>query len=144
MEIRISREALHKGLSKVHGVADVRAVQPILANVLLEATDDTIVLTATDFDIAIQASLKAQVVQSGRLALNARRLYDIVRELPEEDVRLAVEKEHWASLTCGKASFRLAGLPPEDFPPLPSFDASLAVKLPPDAIREEARRPGSP
>jgi DNA polymerase-3 subunit beta len=53
MEIRIPREALHKGLSKVQGVADARAPQPILANVLLEASDGTLVLTATDFEIAV-------------------------------------------------------------------------------------------
>jgi DNA polymerase-3 subunit beta len=136
MEIRLPRETLYKGLSRVHGVADVRAAQPILANVLLEASEGTLDFTATDFEIAIKASCDAQVIQTGSLALSARRLYDIVRELPEEEVHLIAEKEHWASLQCGRASFRLAGLPPEEFPPLPSFDPEQAVKLPPESVRE--------
>ncbi len=136
MEIRIPREALHKGLSKVQGVADPRAAQPILANVLLEATDKTLVLTATDFEIAVQASIEAEVVQTGRLTLNARRLYDIVRELPEETVHLVAQQEHWAGLTCGKASFRIAGMPADEYPPMPAYDAAQSIKLPPDAVRE--------
>ncbi len=135
MEIRIPREALHKGLSKVQGVADARAPQPILANVLLEASDDgTLVLTATDFEIAVKATLEAEVVKAGRLSLNARRLYDIVRELPEETVHLVAQQEHWAGLTCGRASFKLAGMPAEEYPPLPSYDAAQAMKLPPGVV----------
>lgn len=136
MEIRMERDALHKGLSKVQGVADVRAAQPILANVLMNASDGRLELTATDYEIAVKVSSEAQVIQTGRLALSARRLHDIVRELPEEEVHLVAEKEHWASLSCGRASFRIAGLPPEDFPPLPEFDPEKAVKLPPEAVRE--------
>ena len=136
MEIRLPRETFHKVLSRVHGVADARAAQPILANVLLEASEGTLALTATDYEIAIKVSHEAQVIQTGRLTLNARRLYEIVRELPEEDVHLVAEKDHWANLTCGRASFRLAGLPAEEFPPLPSYDAEKAVRLPPEEIRE--------
>jgi DNA polymerase-3 subunit beta len=136
MEIRLKREILHKGLSKVQGVADVRAAQPILANVLLEASGDKLELTATDYEIAVKVSDEAQVIQTGTLALNARRLHDVVRELPDDEVHLVAEKEHWASLSCGRASFRLAGLPPEEFPPLPDFDREKAIKVPPDAIRE--------
>lgn len=136
MEIRLPRETFFRGLSRVHGVADVRAAQPILANVLLEASDGSLDLTATDYEIAIKVSYEAQVIQTGQLTLSARRLYDIVRELPDEDVHIIAEKEHWASLKCGRASFRLAGLPPEEFPPLPPFEEEKAVTLPPDAVAE--------
>ncbi|MFQ5894024.1 MAG: DNA polymerase III subunit beta, partial [Nitrospinota bacterium] len=107
-----------------------------LANVLLEATDGTLVLTATDFEIAIRASGEAEVLQPGRLTLNARRMYDIVRELPDEAVHLVAQQEYWAGLTCGKASFRFAGMPADEFPPLPAYDAAQAVKLPPGAVGE--------
>lgn len=136
MEIRLPREALYRGLSRVQGVADVRAAQPILANVLMEAADGALSLTATDYEIAVKVAVEAQVVQSGRLALNARRLYEVVRELPEEDVYILSEKEHWASLKCGRASFRLAGLAADDFPPLPAYDEEAAIKLPADKVRE--------
>jgi DNA polymerase-3 subunit beta len=136
MEIRIPRAELYWGVSRVYAVADARAAQPILANVLLEAAGGELLLTATDYEIAVRASCQAEVLEEGSLTINARRFWDIIRELPEEEVRLAAHKEHWAALECGRSSFRLAGLPAEEFPPLPSYQEKEALELPAQTIRE--------
>jgi DNA polymerase III subunit beta len=121
MELSISKKDFLRGLSRTHAVADRKSSMPILSNVLLSADDAGILrLAATDLYLAVSASVEAGVKRTGSVALSARTLFEIVKNLPEGEVKLAVDKNHALSLRSGKIKFRIPGMPGEDFPPLPS------------------------
>jgi len=121
MELSISKRDFLRGLARTHAVADRKSSMPILSNVLLSADDSGFLrFAATDLYLAVSASAEAEIKQPGSVALSARTLFDIVKNLPEGEVKLAVDKQHAVQLRSGKIKFRIPGMPGEDFPPLPS------------------------
>lgn len=138
MELSISKKDFLRGLSRTHAVADRKSSMPILSNVVLSADDEGIVrFAATDLYLAVSASAEASVKRGGAIAISARTLFDIVKNLPEGEVKLSVDKGHAVQLRSGKIKFRIPGMPGEDFPPLPSpgesrlaeFDAVVLARL---------------
>jgi DNA polymerase-3 subunit beta len=93
---------------------------PILSNILLEATKDGIRLSGTDLDIAVSTTVSASVDQEGAITLPARKLVEIVRELPSAAIRLTASGEQRVTIECGRSKFRLLGLPREEFPAFPA------------------------
>jgi DNA polymerase III subunit beta len=116
MEVSLDRDAFFRGLQMVHSVVEPRQTLPILANVLLEARDDTIRLTATDLEVGAQVSVPAKVIGAGAVTISARKLLEIVKELPSAPLGLKVQENAWVALRCAGASYKLVGLGPEDFP----------------------------
>jgi len=121
MKFEMKKEDLFRGLQKAQGVVTLKGAMPILSNILLETREDEISITATDLDIGMEGQYPATVTTPGKLTINAKKIFDIVRELPEKVVRAETDEKDWLNLTCGKSKFKIAGLPPEDFPKLPSF-----------------------
>jgi DNA polymerase-3 subunit beta len=106
---------------------------PILANVLLstegKGKSGTMELAATDLEVGIRSVHTAAVDKAGGLTVSARKLYDIVRELPDEAVHLAATDNAYLELRCERARFTLAGTAPEEYPSLPDFAPGRLVKL---------------
>ncbi len=120
MRLTIPQPQLLKTLQVVEHAVNERSTLPILANVLLETKDNELTLTATDLDVGIQCRLPLVTpVEGGAVALPARKLTTVIRELPDELVTLEAKKNHTATVNCGTSSFRIPGLPAEDFPALP-------------------------
>jgi DNA polymerase-3 subunit beta len=126
MEFTVSRADLVRELNLSQGVVEKKTTIPILSNVLLEADGDRIVLTATDLELGICCSCPARVKKSGAGTIPARRLLDYVRLLPEGDVQVKIQDNHWASLVSGRSRTRIAGMSRESFPELPQMPAPLA------------------
>ena len=84
------------------------------------------ILTATDLELGIRCSCPARVKKSGGGTIPARRLLDYVRLLPDADVQVKIQENHWASLVCGRSRTRIAGMSRESFPELPQMPALLA------------------
>ncbi|MGH6948500.1 MAG: DNA polymerase III subunit beta [Kiloniellales bacterium] len=118
MKLTIERAALLKSLAHVQSVVERRNTIPILANLLLEAGDGRLSLTATDMDLTIVEEVTAEVGLGGATTVPAHTLYDIVRKLPEgAQVALAVGGEgQQMTLSAGRSTFTLQTLPKEDFP----------------------------
>ena len=119
MKLTITREQLQEGLVAVAASVPAKTTLPILSNILLEATRDGIRLSGTDLDIAVSTTVSAQVDQEGAITLPARKLVEIVRELPNAAIRLTASGEQRVSIECGRSKFRLLGLPREEFPAFP-------------------------
>lgn len=146
MQIKIERETFLKGLAKVLGVVERKSTMPILSNTLLDARDDgTIQLIGTNLDVGGVGTYTAEVKKAGRVALDARRLHDIVRELEGDDVTLQrTDKRggddeatnYWVEVRAGKANFRIAGLPPDEFPALPDTGEAKPVNIAAATLRE--------
>jgi DNA polymerase-3 subunit beta len=130
MELSISKRDLLRGLARTHAVADRKSSMPILSNVLLGADESGVLrFAATDLYLAVSASSEAKVKRGGSVALSARTLFDIVKNLPEGEVKLALDKNHAVQLRSGKIKFRIPGMPGEDFPPLPSAGETAFAEL---------------
>ena len=93
MYVVIQKDTLHRALQIVQGVVETRSsAMPILQNVLISTEGKNQVrLLATNLDIGLQGLFKAVVKEGGSVTLNARKLFDVVRELSDADVHLVEE-----------------------------------------------------
>ena len=126
MELIFEREKLWEAMQIVGSVAASRNTLPILANVLIRAADDQIQLAATDLEVGIKSVVQGEVVEPGSITVPAKKLADIVRELPSSTssgelakVKLATLANDRVEIDCENAKFRIVGLTDEEFPPLP-------------------------
>src|SRR5438874_9643450 len=101
MEVVIDRDAFLKGLQMVQNIVEPRQTLPILANVLLETDGETVRLTATDLEVGARVTIPARVTSKGAITISARKLAEIVKELPAADLSLRVQDNAAASLKCG-------------------------------------------
>ncbi len=136
MEIRVERETFLKGLSKVLGVVERKSTMPILSNTLIEASADEIRLTGTDLDVGTVTSYPADVVKPGKVAVDARKLHDIVKEIAEGRVALKRLDNHWLEVSAGKARFKITGLSPDEFPNLPDVSGAKLASVPSKILAE--------
>src|ERR1700688_3801967 len=125
MEFTVNKSDLVRELSLSQGVVEKKTTIPILSNVLLEAVGERIILTATDLELGIRCSCPARVKKEGAGTIPARRLLDYVRLLPDSDVQVKIQENHWASLVCGRSKARIAGMSRESFPELTKMPAPL-------------------
>ena len=121
MKFKINRDHFSSGLQQVLNVVGTRATMPILSNVLIEANEGYISLTTTNLDMGIQCRIEAQVEIAGGITLPVRKLATIIRELPNLDVEVESTSSHRAEISSGGSVFRINGIGPEEFPPLPTF-----------------------
>ena len=120
MDLRVEKNELQQGLYLTQGVVEKRNTLPILANVLIESTATEIVLTATDLEIGIRKTCKGKVTRPGAITLNARKLYEIVRELPADELTLRSGEGGWVEVIGGKARYRMVSMDPKEFPGIPA------------------------
>jgi DNA polymerase-3 subunit beta len=130
MRFTISREKLQEGLAAVTASIPTKTTLPVLANILVEATDKGIRLSGTDLDIAVTTEVAADVEATGAITVPAKKLSEIARELPPAPVRIAAAGEQRITLDCGRSHFKILGLPRDEFPSFPSvrFNESWRIR----------------
>ena len=130
MEIRVNRSEFLAELLPMQGIVERKTTIPVLANILIESIgENEIRIVGTDLDVTIRCDAEADIVRSGSMCIQARKLFDIVRALESGDVHFKKEDNEWVTMKCGRANFRLAGVSREQFPEIPSFK-STPMKLP--------------
>jgi DNA polymerase-3 subunit beta len=135
MELTVAKADLQKELQLCQGVVEKRSTIPILSNVLLKAADGTLQIAATDLDVTILSSCPAKITTPGGVTIEAKRLFDIIRSLPDEDVHVTMQENNSLLVESGTAKFRLLGLPAEDYPTLPTVTASESFTIPLDELK---------
>jgi DNA polymerase III subunit beta len=140
MKFSVAKEKLLEGLQQVQNVVSTRTTLPILSNVLLQAHGDEIHLTTTDLDVGVRGSCEADVEKEGATTLPARRLFNIVRELPSSEIQIDVNGKNAASIRSGQSFFKILGLPEEEFPPLPKFEDAKVVTIRQKDLRDGLRK----
>jgi DNA polymerase-3 subunit beta len=130
MRFTISREKLQEGLAAVAASIPAKTTLPVLANILVETTENGIKLSGTDLDIAVSTEVGADVEQQGAITVPAKKLVEIARELPSAPVKISATGEQRVTLECGRSRFRLLGLPRDEFPSFPAvkFDDAWRVR----------------
>ena len=110
MNFEIDKKEFIKGLGLMQSVAGRKTTLPILSHILLEWEKHFLYLTGTDLETGIREELIAKIHQKGKASVSAKKLYEIVRELPEETIHIEKKDNQWITLQCGKSIFNLAGL----------------------------------
>ena len=134
MKFSINRDHFSNGLQQVLNVVGTRATMPILSNVLIKAKEDHIELTTTNLDLGIRCKIQSEVSDAGSITLPVRKLATIVRELPSLDVHVETHPNFQARIASGTSLFRIMGINPEEFPPLPTFQDQHSFMLTQSAL----------
>src|SRR3972149_8283494 len=119
MNFEIKKKELLKGVALMQSVTGRKTTLPILSHILMEWEGNSLYLTGTDLETGIREELTVTVHQAGKASVSSKKLYEIVRELPEETIYIQKKENNWITLRCGKSHFNLAGLDPDEFPSLP-------------------------
>ncbi|MDP3273762.1 MAG: DNA polymerase III subunit beta [Deltaproteobacteria bacterium] len=137
MEFVVSKREFMKALGRVQSVADKRSAMPVLTNMLIASEgSSSLRLAATDLLISITSHTAAEVRKGGSVALPARSLYEMVKNLPEGEVHVTIAPNYSARVSGGRRRYDLVGMPGEDFPALPSPGQTELRDIPADALSE--------
>ena len=135
MELVVRKNDLLRELQLFQGIVERKNTIPILANVLMEAKGDEVRFLATDLEVALRSKCQATIAKGGSLTLPAKKFYEIVRSLPETDIRIA-EDRGGVKVAADRFDSRMQTLPREDFPTLPESGGTPSATLPRTSIRE--------
>jgi DNA polymerase III subunit beta len=135
MELVVRKADLLRELQLFQGIVERKNTIPILANVLMDAKDNEVRLLATDLEVGLRSRCDATVAKNGSLTLPAKKLYEIVKALPETDVRIEEDKGG-VKVAAERFDSRMATLPREDFPSLPEISGGTQATLEPASMRQ--------
>src|SRR5947208_14193558 len=123
MEIKAKRGDLLATLYWTQSIVERRNTMPILANVLIECQRGEIRLTATDLEVGVRGHVDGEVAKEGTVTVNAKKLYEIIREVPNEQVQLKRLENDWVEIKSGKSVCKIVGMDAREFPQLPKVDS---------------------
>jgi DNA polymerase III subunit beta len=129
MEFSVTKSALLNELSITQGVVERKTTIPILSNLLVEAQGNSLTITATDLELSIRTSCEAKVKKEGAGTIPAKKLIELVRLLPEGEIRFRLLENHWVEIVSDRKKYKLVGMAKENFPALPVMPHVL-VKIP--------------
>ncbi len=129
MEFSVKKFDLVEELNLTQGVIERKTTIPILSHLLCEAKGNRLFITATDLELSIRTSCDAKVKKEGAGTIPAKKLLDLIRLLPEEEIRFKLLDNHWVQIVCDRKAYKMVGMSKDNFPALPAFPHTL-VKLP--------------
>jgi len=122
MEFHIQRNTLLTGIRKTLGIVEKKTTMPILNNVLLRARGNKITIVATDIEITLVAHYAADVASEGEITVSAKKLYEMIREIPDGLVRVKKNDGNILNITCQKVVYRITGISAEEFPSITEYE----------------------
>jgi len=135
MEFSVKKFDLQRELELTQGVVERKTTIPILSNLLLEASGSRLAITATDLELSISTSCEAKVKKEGAGTIPAKKLYDLVKLLPDGEIKFKLLENHWIQITCDRKTYKLVGMSRDNFPAIPTFPNTL-VKIPVATLNE--------
>jgi DNA polymerase III subunit beta len=129
MKFSVTKSALLNELSTTQGVVERKTTIPILSNLLVEAKGSQLTITATDLELSIRTSCEAKIEKEGAGTIPAKKLLELVRLLPEGEIKVKLLENHWVEVVSDRKKYKLVGMAKENFPALPAMPHTL-VKIP--------------
>ncbi len=130
MEIRLNRVEFLSELVPMQGIVERRTTIPVLSHILLRAADERLHVAATDLEVSLTSWCDAEVKEEGAIAIQAKKLLEIIRASSGDEVTLKIEQEGLLTILVGKSVFKIRGLPAEEFPTLPNIEDEQPVRIP--------------
>lgn len=122
MKFKVKAMKIAQQLGLVQGIAEKHTTIPILSHVLVCVSNEKITFTATDLETTMITQCEGEIIKEGSIALPAKKLFEIVKEIPiEEEIRIEEISNHWTQIKTQNATFKIPGLPAEDFPTIPQI-----------------------
>ncbi|MDE1163568.1 MAG: DNA polymerase III subunit beta [Acidobacteriaceae bacterium] len=130
LEITVSRAELLRELTAAQSVVERKTTIPILSNFLFEASEEGVLtITATDLDQSLKTSCPARVKKAGACTIPARKLYDYIKLLPEGDISIKLQDNHWVQIRAGRSNTKMVGMARANFPAVPEFPGVGVFKI---------------
>jgi DNA polymerase-3 subunit beta len=129
MEFSVTKSALLNELNTTQGVVERKTTIPILSNLLVEAKGSALTITATDLELSIRTSCEAKIKKEGAGTIPAKKLLELVRLLPEGEIKVKLLDNHWVEIVSDRKKYKLVGMAKENFPALPAMPHPL-VNIP--------------
>ena len=126
MEFSVKRNDLMEELDLTQGVVERKTTIPILSNLLFETKGDRLNITATDLELSICTGCPAKVKKEGGGTIPAKKLLELVRLLPNDEIRFKLLENHWVQIQSGKRNYKLVGMSKDNFPTVPEAPHTLA------------------
>ena len=137
MKFKISdKKALVQALTIIHSVVEKRNTLQILSNALLNVENNKLILKATDLEVSIETFIPIESKETGKVTVSAKNFLEIIKELPDQEIKIHSKENHWIEIQCGKSKFNIMGLAPEDFPALPDFSSKQFTPCRTKVLRE--------
>jgi len=136
VKLVVAKSAILEGLQKVQPIVSTKSTLPVLANILFNAEDDKLWLSATDLEVSVRTSVEAKVLKAGATTLSARRIGGIFRELPGQEIEITADNQDLTAIQCGASFFKLVGISDEEFPPLPKLDGGIGYSIEQGVFRD--------
>ncbi len=130
MEIRLDRVQFLNELVPMQGIVERRTTIPVLSHILLRAADERLNIAATDLEVSLSSWCPADVAEEGAIAIQAKKLLEIVRASAGDELTLKISQEGQLTILAGKSVFKIRGLPAEEFPTLPNIEGQGSVRIP--------------
>ena len=139
MELVVRKADLLRELQLFQGIVERKNTIPILANVLIEADGDQVKMLATDLEVGLRSRCAASIAKGGSLTLPAKKLYEVIKALPETDIRIE-ENKNGVKVAADRFDSRMQTLPREDFPSLPDASGTFSATLPRDVLKQMVQK----
>ncbi len=131
------KDKIISALAKAHSIVDKKTIMNIINNVLLYSRDGKLFIEATDLEISFRTSLPMNIMEDGTLTVGARKLYEIVKEIPDSKLEFEEIENNWLKVSVGdKAEYIIAGLPPDDFPKFGEFPEEGLIRIPSKILKD--------
>lgn len=127
MDFYIPRNTFLAGIRKTLGIVEKKTTQPILNNVLLRIRENRLTVIATDVETTLVANYGAEVLSEGEITVSAKKLYEMIREIPEGIVHVKRNEGNTLIISCQKAVYRISGIPAEEFPSIGEENSELSL-----------------
>ena len=135
-KVVVARQHLVNLIAKIQSAIPSKPAMPILANILMEAIDDQLILTATDLTVTVRAFTEAKVIHRGGITLSAKRFFQLIRELTCQQVEIELGSSNIITIRAGGSVFKLHGVDTEEFPSLPNLAQSPSITVNTPTLKE--------
>ena len=136
MKLIFKKHELASAIQILQGVSAGRTTLPILGNILVKAEDERLEMSGTDLEVSIKMNVEGSIEEPGSITIPAKKMSEIVRELPDEEIRLTTTSNDRIEIICGEGEYKIIGLPSSEFPEIPStlesyftMDANQLIKM---------------
>jgi DNA polymerase III subunit beta len=136
MKIEIAKKDLMNLIGKTQNIVEKRNTMPVLVNILLEAEGNSLKVFATDLEVSLTDSIKAKVTQPGKVAVSAKSLFEIAKELSDENIQLVKKENNWLEIKQGKYLSKIVGISAEEYPIFPSYSGNSFLKIDSEVLKD--------
>ena len=136
MNFNVEKKDLFSLLVKTQNIVEKRNTMPVLVNVLLELQNDSLKIFATDLEVSLTDEIKVQMKQPGRVAVNAKNLFEIVKELAEGQLTITKKENNWLEIVQNKSVFNIVGMSADEYPVFPTYSTKEFIKIPASVLSD--------